>query len=530
MDYQLVTSSSCVIGNSERKRVKIQYDVPDKFKKCTFEANFKNLASYAIPEVKHHRATYLHYIMLTIEEILIKNSYQFFPSCTIESFKVDLNEIKLIHEKLSKYIIAKRRNLSYKHRTIIWAIRLRLNLILYLCNLTANAEPSYGFPLDLKYLIDMNLISYDKPISAYSLSELWRALTILISKINNLIFHETLKYYIDCLELCCGKFLFLIGREENVNLFKHHLFTKMMKNGTICVNEDFIIETERIFYGLKGRLYIYSQFRQLNNVQIVPHSDDKKKIMYKWLSDFCKQTAFLEFIEKSLKQEIYEWDLYIGERERYMEEVKFADPTAYNIIAKWRPDQIDIYVELLNKKGSVVSILKRMVPSILDKKTNQEKYVDITCDGLCTIIIDYVFDAILSPNGGRFSNRFIRTRDQFITEGSEFPIHSLSTDFPWIVQMFNEYGIYYQQKFIYCSDFATCFIEWVRVACEETGFYSMLPKEPKSNNLLFIYEKLFPENVNHIQFIKKKLDLISSAEYFGIRLPSNYTDDNSMVF
>ena len=150
-------------------------------------------------------------------------------------------------------------------------------------------------------------------------------------------------------------------------------------------------------------------------------------------------------------------------------------------------------------------------------------YVDLERDELCIIILDYCFDSLFFNNDNRFSEKYILTMDQFSENSTRMHLN-LGDKFPIIVQYFNEYGIYYSDKCILCPDFVTCFIEWIRIACEDENINGIFAGEATTTNLLFLYEKFFQNNREHLNYLKKKLNVNLSMQEFGIFLPKQYNE------
>lgn len=511
----------------KKKKFKIQCNIPEEFNNFTVDAtDLKSLSQISIPHVKHHRSAYLHAINVFIENNVDSENFIKITNKNVDMFSSSqISKMYDIYKKLLDYTMISRDYLSKKHKMLLWIIRCRLNLIIHYHTSLHSMIDQHS--IIVNHLKEHELIISTKNVYDYSLAELWRALMVLISKINWLYYHEHLKYYIDYLFFCCGKFFFITS--DRNNLFNNLLFYKNIDDHRYSINEAFIEETERIFYGIQKRIYTYSMFSQNQILSVSLSSSTNSsnyiplKIFYKWLSDFSGG-AFLEFIEKDLKIQIYEWHLYIGEKERYIKEEKFGDPTGYNIIAKWRPEHIDQCLEQLKQSHIVKKILKRIKSSKTKMEIETETEtttVDIDLQGLCIIIIDYIMDSIL-PSGNRFSKRFILKRDQ----QSLSAINS-NNKFPLIVQCFNEFGVYYKKKLYQYENFPICFIHWIKIACEDTTINGVFPEEHKSINLLFLYEKFFPEKQDTLQNIKRNLGIVEQ-NFFPV-LPFHYETETETI-
>ena len=479
-----------------RKRLKIGYREPEGL--TDYRLNREKLDEESVPNLKHRRSEYLHAVNVLIEETVENNGGK----------NSNFAKIDRIYDRLHLYAMTNRQSLSQEHRELLWIVRVRSSVITH----RKSRVKRHGDLDTLESLINRGLIASTKNVHDYSLRELWRALMLLISKFNRLRYSDDIKYYVECLLECCGKFFFITAHNSN-GVLNHPLFIEKNEGDQLyCINDAFITESERVFYGLQRRIFVHSSFTRI----VRPPLDAECSInaVYKWMRK-CIDGPFLEYVEKDLRAELYEWHLYVGERERYIHEEPFGDPKAYNIVAKWRPDHTDQCIDQLNETGSVRKVLDRML-----EPPGDNAIVDIDLEGLCIIIANYLFDSIF-VSGKRLRQRSIVTCDQLTPPA--MPVHPDRSRFPWIVQSFNEYGVYYDGTLRLFDNFARCFAEWVKIACEDEQIKGVFPGEPQFVNLLFLYKKIFPKKQQSLSDIMKKLKVYDNANNnFGIELPSHY--------
>ncbi len=488
------------------KRIRISYNEPEELKLYRPLNTWTFFANNPIPFVIEHRSLHLHSLNVKVEDLI----------SSFENKSVIPETVLIQFEKISahlfQHVIKCRNSMPRKHKMLLWVIRSRIDLIKHSYSLHKSKD--YGNIESLAYFEKLGLLISAKIVQDYTLKELWRSIRLLMEKFNVLKYHDSIRYYVDCLYLCCGKFFILTKTSKRI--FDYSLFCEInQETGKYQINDEFIEETERVFYHFHMKLWATECFSWKSVPKLcLKNNHLKLQTLHTWFGGKIKQ-PFLEFIERDLRKEIFKWHLLIGENERFIKEEKFGDPTPYNIIAKWRPEHIDYCLEKLNGKEVVSSIVQNLIERGEEKVS---EIVDLDLDKLCIIIINYLFDSIFTVNNQRFEERFIIEANDIVTK-KFFNID----DFPLIVCIFNEYSVYYKDTLHGRSDFVNCFIEWVRIVAEDSKWKSTLPQEPADINLFFLYEMLFPEKTLIISKISTAIrQLTFQQDESDIILPDHY--------
>ena len=512
-----------------RKKLKqIQYKKPDNIINPKIETSFEFLVNTDIPKIKYQRSEYLHTAMVLLEDFLYEMSLSSNDKNKANMIKNKQERliplIGKLGEKLFNYSMSNRNSLKLKHRVLLFCVRTRLDLIYHNFTMYSTNDQKFGNYQTFKVMNKIGIFESDKCIIDYDLNTLWSTITRLISKFNTLYYHSELSYLVKCLYLCSCKFITIIS--DNLSLFNNILFRrKLPDSNNYCVNEQFIEETERVFFGLQFRLSIHESFKTISLVERL--NVESKITLRKWLCEkILDNSSYMEFIEKDLGKLIYDWRVLIGEDERYKKEERFGEAKGYNIIAKYRAIEIDKTIEMLNSNDVIEKIMNRLLPTQMEiDKANNKKtvileeghnhYVDVDCSGVAIIVATYKFDGILQSDS-RFSDQFVIFRNQL-----SFPISDklMRSKFPVIIQTFNEFNVLYKERLYVCPDFASCFAMWVKIVCEDPDIDGMLSGE--NANLLDIYELLFPNSIEKIEYLKDKFKILPPMKP-GLLLPNHY--------
>ena len=543
----------CGENAHRKKRMKITYEKPESLNPLYVGDDLDFFLRSDIPETKYQRSNYLDRLARLIEEHLKRLEE---GEVGREEEITDVRSISSLSEKLFSYAMRKRNCLTQNHRSMLWLIRARLS---WWHHLTSTEDYRSVAKEEEKILDEISkprlLVSSKRSVIDYTLNELWRSLVKLASDFTTLRYSDSLYDYAQLLLTCAGKFLTRVGNVldfNNVRLRKEApveeeeeeeeetttdgsttvTTTKMTyrsrnRKKTYQINAMFLVETERLFFGIQLALYCRNLLASSKVVDIATSASDAKKSarFMKWVTPKTK-APFLEFVETDLSKLIYDWRVRIGEKERYKREDKMGDPSSDNVIAKYRTEEIDGIMEKLDSSGVTKAILRydaerddnnnssstvMDVDYVVDDPTKKKEFhVDVDRDGLCIILLDYCFDSIFSSTEARFSDRFVVNKFDLWKKRGESP--SLKNDFPVMVQTFNEYGVYYENTLFQCEDVPSCFVTWLRIACEDTRWGGAIPEEPPECNLVDLYESFFPEEKNRAERMRRDVENLTFGD------------------
>jgi hypothetical protein len=531
-------------NNRKKKNNGITYIVPEKFRDYHARPEIDFLVTNHIPspDAIHHLSEYLHACMTMIENTvyrnLVPNTPPASPSSNISttsssSSSINNESIIVLKDKITDYHIRNRSSLSQDHRDIIWAVQCRLSVMTFKGKTVFGAfDPESD--LATKYPLLITTLS----ISEYRLSHLWRAIQVILSKINNIRYGKEVHEYIQLLEACCGRFLFM--NEPKKKFIDYHIFTKhhATTTKTFTINSAFITDTEKIFYGIYES-YLPSvcllKYPVIEYKSSMETTEDKERgivitksslflenedvaHMLTWLN-LVSSGTLREFVEKDLLNGVCSGNLYIGEKERFEDQEKFPNPAPYNVICKYRPECIDELVKWIYKEP-VTYILdktkKKYEKAISARTKSREKnnsnknvvddsiFIDLEFDTLTMGILVNFFKATFN---GSSINEYVITMPYLDSE--KFLIRQclkpqvyddsiggksvqVVLSIPKILQVSREYYLVLprEKMLILYPTLMETFAGWVMYICESDEFNGIL----KSGNidLIHTYSLLLP--------------------------------------
>jgi hypothetical protein len=440
----------------------VEYLPPKSRDEEKFPTTIQELCRIPIPEEDHNRSRYLHHAMTAIENAA---HYADWDEVSVRSLLGMLND----------YVSKKRHLMNPDHRVLSWTCRCRLRWLL--CYERADKTTS-----DRDYLIKMKLATSDVPDSVMGVTELWRALQVVLVNYNSLRYRVQLEKYVSNLNDRIAYFSFVESSDRKV--MNNVLFVDEVRErpGTYAVNDGFLKETERICYHVKAGFDRYRALMVREEVTVEGYGE-KKKVLHDWLLSEC-HGLYREFVEKEFRKDVYSVFVNPTEDERYREEETFGDPKPYSIVARYRPNQIDEINAILDKNDYVTEVVREHEKSF---KRDSHR-TDVLYDYLFTIVLKYY----LESSSGLVKD----SKPYIIHQSSPFTpdqILSLSDSFPRIVQVFNQYGIVYKRMTAVCADAGEVFLSWLSLICEDEEIGGSFPDTP-DKDVIDLYLRFFPEN------------------------------------
>lgn len=458
-----------------KRRRTIVYQVKETKNKLDAIPLLSVIKDLDIPDEKHLRSQYFHSIMVALENLTI-------------SFEVyNIGYLSEILKKIEDYSKKERANTSRRHRILLWKIECRINWLL------AENDEIY-FSIKDSYLKQQELIMSNVHPSEMDIFTLWRSINIIIDKLNRLRYHDSLYSYVRCVFLRCANLTWFCGTDKKI--FNHVVFVRRLTNGEMCINETFLIETERIFKDIWDHFERWKLFSPVEVMDDFPRENNE--IFVGWMRGI-HSGIFRDFIEREYRECVYGAYVYVSERDRYLDEERdFSNPTAYSIVAKYRPSQIDEISKLLSSPTFIDDIIEN------HEAWKDPQKIDISYDLLCRTLIRYYFDSVIGS---------LENMDEYILSshegGTPDYIKEISMQYPRIVQLFHEYGLIYKGSSVTFSNLGFCFMAWVKVMCEEPSINGILPTS--KSNICPLYDIFYPDTPHlvkrQVQEVKLILDM-----------------------
>ena len=367
--------------------IQITYKPPSRFRDYSTKPDMTFLLSNPIPDVLHHSSEYFHGCMVMIENTAYARLLQ--PNDgkqQQQQEKITTKDILSLRSKVFDYYIRNRDSLDQDHRNVIWSIICRLRVM------TFKGEDRFGeYDSNSKLATDYSLLVSRLHVSKYKLGTLWRALQVIIAKISNIRYRIELDKYVQYLEASCGRFLFMAENSRGKEFLDYDLLiVKRDNTSSVTVNMKFLTDTEKIFYGIYSTylpsmcvLGFYgvspttttiSRFVTIERSELLTSKENVNNILT-WM-DLSSSGTIREFVEKDIYNGICNANLHLGEKELYEELEKFVNPSAQQVISKYRPEFIDelvkwVYDEPISK--IIKAVRKKYERDISTKMKEEEK-------------------------------------------------------------------------------------------------------------------------------------------------------------
>lgn len=361
------------------------------------------------------------------------------------------------------------------------------------------------------------------------------------------------------------------GRETNAaesqpsrSLLNNHELTKTFGDKTpgsqrfICINDDFIEETERVLNSMlieirkcsgfvwhencttkKDRCTACAMIDRCSEAELSRAKSRIESIVNKEISG-----NFRDNVQGEFRTHVWNYFVQPGEQELFAEYRPLDNQKPQSVISRGRPDD----GKNINRR-----FCARPIADVWSDFTKTDEQDD--ADGN-RILIDYAQKcdpayAVLSrlalgyhldsqSSGGRFvmytidcheSNQpFLYSKERFgehrqclaefhtnfVTTGTLEWRYSIQRrvglrgsrdeqfyQHPIILKTMATFCVLYKERMHLCNDFAEAFILWVSVMCEDERICSETSTE---FSLFGLYESLFPERAAHIKKLKEKVD------------------------
>ena len=475
-------------------------------------------ADRRVPKLKSERSFHFHEL-----NVLLENQLASPEDLTKEQTKW----IQAASSNLYKYCMQYRNKhkLNTEHRSLLWVVRARL---FYLGYPYKHGRKYKEFDFDRDYLMKVGLsIRPDHP-AEYSLKDYLRVLDLLRSKFNQLRYNESLSLYTNTLIHCAGNFLSNTSTKKK--FFDHPSYCSTLPDGRFGVNQKFIAETEMLFFSIQKRFFIYESLCPKKGV-CHPQNPEALLKLQQCLEKIAEPPV-LQFIREDVAEHYYDWFLKVADRDNYVLLGNSDDSPAAQVMTTINEDDAQKCSEALDRHDLIKSVLPRIQkPSLLsqgeegegwEREWNEEDrsvaqyFVDLELQGICIIVLNQFFYKTLKTKK-KFSDVYwVSTK---VLENKDFV--SIEPGFPYLVQQFNESSIRYKNQTIEYQDFPTCFLEWVRLVCEDPKIKGFLPNQEA--NLVYLYEMFFEKETETIARLKKML-LIRTPEEYGITMPGFYNE------
>ncbi len=478
-----------------------EYKAPPETYKYAPQLNITWFDGEDIPDVPHHRSSYLHALNVTLENTCVDADADDDDAPEITRGTATWRVWNRVQDKVFMYWIRKRgdpdANVERDHRYMLWHVWGRIQFVLHRHSRRLKQVHESDF------VKKRHLCVSASAVNQYSVADLWRAIHVLITAWNTLRFSDTVRDYVNALATQCGRYFWVALPTRRT--FDHPSFVTRVTDAAdmgatggrdavatcYCVNENFIVETERLFFELLRTLNEHNSLVEAADVVEVSPRATSYTALNKWIRKASDIGAVREFVAADFSSLVYERRAHPGEVERFAEKDPHADATPYNAIAKMRPEVIDQMSEMIEDENLIESLMDRMkiwdddsyrnrfkdavsAASIADdeedegvsiEEIHRETETDVdSCDVLITSA-GYLLDDAFLTDHIRFSSWFVCNSP---------PVTGAQKLYPVLVRAFNAWHVVYDKKLWLCENAADAIECWVRALCTSASAFEAI--------------------------------------------------------
>lgn len=471
------------------------------------------------------RSHYFHKAMLLIEEKLIVEKAK---TKTIE--RLDLAQNFLL--KLEMFHRYHRMSIDKEHRLILFCLIARLTY----CTSNYNLKEEQEDHEQCKSMLSKHIA-----VSSSDVYTLWRTVKLTFNSFYCKRYSAVLKRHIYRLYLrCCTM---CVSQTRNSDMMNHPLFCDLDKSSQMWhVNKKYMEECDQIFANafVVFRLYdkcvapMLSRVKNSNDIEQIDFDPLCKRQLLKWIFDNVKDN-FLPPAEEEFQKMIYDLNVNPGETEKFKNEDRLAEPSPYNVIAKYRRPRFDDLLNIFEGETPLNDLVTKYLTQNLQATpdSNDDAISDVQLISMCIPMLNYLFSRIY-PGCPRFLETFLIQRDDLCSNESgtvrllklierhkaaELDSKRNAPEFPRFVFVFNEYYILSGSRFYKCKDFLAAYLQWLRLC----SFHERLMAVPVEKINLFDQFKLFfPQETEQIDKLAKRHEKKITSIREDLGLPTNY--------
>ena len=508
-------------------KIRFEKERPDIYEPIP-NPTLKDFLSWPIYETADYRIAYLRDLNSLIETKLNNGGFD----------TKDIYQLSQLSMKLWIYLISgkNRQLLSQAHISSMWIIRCRIDYILHTLSSKDIIKTDLGNVKQFPILSKLGIIVSDDDVYSYKIGELIIALELVAEKMPEIKLFDEIPVYIRCLYISCAKYFvadttdskYYDDSEKYKRIYTH-------KNKTFySVSQDFIRETERIFYEMERRIWMKNQFSYTTNEFLLDNDMPILDTLAKKLSEDVKPAT--QFLEPTIQKHIFQFMMAPGEKEKFIESNKLKKPEPYNVITFSRPEKAkwvvglfegDFFAPVYKVLNNFIS--QRIKKAVPEKKTNPIDYLlfgrredddDDEKGRLKEYHVDYIFELTCMIICNFIYHNNVKSKREFSSfvifcDNISIPVHQngfYNDQLPYIIQVFSNWGVWDPEiKKIHCGKtFVDCFLIWMK----------LIHKNPFDVREIHLMKK------NGLDDLLVLISPIEKTEFQLFRqfLPENYTE------
>lgn len=468
------------------------------------------------------RSRYFHKLMVLIEDRLI-------PQKTSGEIAQHSRLVKEIYRKVRAYHRTHRASLDEEHKLILFCLMARL----YYCLKNYDLEQE-----EKDFEACKSMLAYQRAISECDVYTLERTKQLTFSNFYCTRYSDVFKRHVKRLFLrSCHMTVF---QTKNAKMMNHPLFCTLEKvSGMWHINKQFMEACDQLYAAAFAEFFLYKQcVKPLlgGQQQMVSFDLATKRKLLQWIYDNVKNN-FLSISEQEFREMIYTLSLNPGEREKFVKEDSFADPSAYNIIAKFRRPKFDALLKLFGSDTPLTDLVNEYLQR--DETAWASGQSDIMLTSICIPMLNHAFSC-LYPGAPRFQETFLIEKHDLmkpsgparlavlIKEHQRFELNpkQAPSKVPRFVYIMNEYYVLSGTRFYQCKDFLDAYLQWLYLCCSN---YTIAGVPALKINLLSQFLLFFPKEDKHIARLKLQHESKKKVIKNDLGMPQSYESLPSSV-
>ena len=521
----------------------IRYTTPDVERRYKPLTHLRWFVLTDIPEVPHHLSMYLHALMVATEVLCGEEDA---PPARIRD-EVRREQWTTVHDKVTAYWFRNREKMDGEHRRILWCCLTRIKFVLF------RGESDHREIHACSFARDRHIQMTRTRIPQHSLRELWQTLYALQLSWCTLRIDGDVQHYTNALATQTGRFLYLASTNRQIFNYSAYMTTvdKFENVGVIdpatgvvtthgdhaeatyCVNESFILETERIFYVLFRDIATLTRVAdEYSTVETAPRAVSYPLTM-DWIESSIALEARREGVATLFEKRAYTRRALPGEIERFKEKDPHQEHDAYNTIAQFRPNVIDATSEMLAAKDNLeqfVAHARTWDPATAlraDDPTDDENpetplqarrrvrdEAERSADAE-----DVLLAAACLMLDGAFSSDTMSFMDMFTV--TSVPVPRTKRRIPLLVRVGGAWCVAMGDTFYNCETIVDAIEKWLRLLCSSTKTLRDIAYIAPNTDIFFEAHRIITGE-GSVAERERDADFVAGLRTTAIRLPACY--------
>lgn len=459
------------------------------------------------------RSRYFHKLMVLIEEKLI-------PQKTSGEIAQNAQLVKQIYRKVREYHRMHRASLDEEHKLILFCLMARL----FYCLKTYDLEQEQQ-----DFEICKPMLAYQRAISECDVYTLERTKQLTFNNFHCTRYSDVFKRHVK--RLFWRSCHMTVFQTTNAKIMNHPLFcTQEKTSGMWHVNKQFMTSCDQLYASTFAEFFLYKKcVKPFLAPSVVSFDLSTKRKLLQWIYDSVKAN-FLSISEQEFREMIYALSLNPGERERFTKEDSFADPSAYNIIAKYRRPKFDALLDLFGSDTPLTDIVTKYLKR--EDGAWSSTTSDIMLISMCIPMLNHAFSCIY-PGSPLFQDTFLIEKTELMKPSGPRRLLSLIQEHkrfeldprkapqkvPRLVYVMNEYYVLFGSRIYQCKDFLDSYLQWLYLCCSHRAIDGV---PAVKINLLAQFVLFFPNERQHIERLRMKHEAKKKVIKSDLGMPQSY--------